>query len=490
VPNVCPGVTCPDMGEPACGPKPTVCGEGWNLKCIVDRCACKWRWFSADIRAPSASCSAALQQCTPQDQCPKEFECDAPESDPLIASLDPKVLSQLECSQDQCTCRPIYTAPSTGVRTVCEPDSPGCCEDGLLPSPQCSAAEAQQACTRVVCEGVEADSCVADGCQSCGLTIWDADANQIDSTKCKVNVIDELADACGGVVCPDEVIQNANCPPRPSCYPDDWKLECILNPCTCRTMWVSEDVRRVPATCSATIVPEPVDSKDCPKEFSCLQASADTEARVPDEVEDAMICVQEPGSCRPVQALPEWLPPGFRLPCKESECCEDGEGPLVCPRQNAETACEFVLCDGIKPATCASDGCDQCNIVYLNEKNQPYDLAKCAVPFDSSAYCPGVSCENIEPTEDCPSRPDTCPGDWKLKCVQDPCSCFRKIWVDEDVRLSSTECSSAIVPACVAPDDCPKNFECENLPFGGRCIQEPCTCRPVVIPGEPGDLQT
>ena len=131
-----------------CGPRPAACPSAHRLKCIVDECACKWRWFSSDIRAPSRECNDALQQCTAPEDCPANFQCEEP-SQQLKDELDVRVLEQLECTQEMCSCRPVLTAPETGVRSPCPEGQGYCCPDGLMPSPQCSNEEAQVSCSKV-----------------------------------------------------------------------------------------------------------------------------------------------------------------------------------------------------------------------------------------------------------------------------------------------------------------------------------------------------
>lgn len=75
-----------------------------------------------------------------------------------------------------------------------------------------------------------------------------------DSLKLRIVVIELTLKCAPQVVCPPEAAEQP-CPPRPNCYPDDWKLECVIDPCTCKTIWIDQDVRAQP-DCAQQIVPE------------------------------------------------------------------------------------------------------------------------------------------------------------------------------------------------------------------------------------------
>jgi len=80
----------------------------------------------------------------------------------------------------------------------------------------------------------------------------------------------------------------------------------------------------------------------------------------------------------------------------------------------------------------------------------------------------------------CGARPSACPADWNLRCIRDPCVCSRSIWVDEDLRIAEPACTAAVEPACAT--SCPTQFSCPGLAPPLKCIQERCTCRPIVDP--------
>lgn len=121
----------------------------------------------------------------------------------------------------------------------------------------------------------------------------------------------------------------------------------------------------------------------------------------------------------------------------------------------------------------------------LDFKNSVIDNLTCSLPADESLLCPTVTCPETDDEPNCGAWPDVCPTDWKLRCVTDPCTCTSSIWLDEDVRITSQECVAAIQPQCVTT--CPEEFYCEELSefpadSGVECIQELCTCKPILDP--------
>lgn len=483
VPEVCPTTVCPDMGEPDCGERPTECPDDWQLRCIIDQCACRWRWFSADLRLPAPFCSQALQECYLPQDCPIDYNCPAP-SESITSQVETHILDQLDCVQETCSCKPILAAPAFGVRDQCTDDeieAEQCCKDGLTASPECPEGAAQFNCERVSCE-VDAANCAVDGCNSCGLIILDPEGEPIPHEKCKVDLTSEMYAMCATVTCPPGV-EDLVCPPRPACFPEDWKLTCIVDPCACRAIWVNEDTRNLSPTCDSKIRAPLVDVKDCPKDYYCPPIDQGLLDSLEDPaIADRLTCVQEPGTCRPILTAPEWLPIGFRLPCGENrgrECCDDGEGPVSCAAGVAENTCANSVCNGKQPASCKSNGCNQCNVQLFDEEGSEYDVFDCTMPVGESKACADVVCPE-DPGIDCPPRPDECPEDWHIRCIRDPCTCNRKIWVDEDVRFTPKICSDALIAPCT--DDCPTDFSCPDLPeFGFACVQEKCTCRPVAV---------
>lgn len=430
-----------------------------------------------------------MQKCYFPSECPVDFTCQEPSAD-LASKLEPHIVEQLECRQEDCSCKPILSAPSYGVRAKCTEDEIAgdrCCADGLKSSPECPQDVAKYNCARVTCnEGVQAENCAVDGCNNCGLTIIDTNGTPIDPALCRVDLTTELETICQTVACPKSA-EELGCPERPSCFPDDWQLKCVLDPCACRTIWINEDVRSVSKACENTLRGPPVEPEDCPQEYTCPSVEpeilAQLQATDPELLND-LICVQEPFTCRPVLVTPDVLPPNFRLSCGENhgrDCCEDGKGPQACSSRVEKGTCAVSVCNGERPASCISDGCDGCSVTLLDKNDVPYAAGECSIPFDPEQACPGVSCPDDTFVAPCPPRPDACPGDWQLRCIRDPCACNRHIWVDEDVRFTTPQCTAAISPPCAT--ECPVDFSCgdEKALPGQTCIQEQCTCRPVIM---------
>lgn len=483
----CSKVKCPaSSNTPNCGPKPSQCA-GVNLQCVKYQCSCSWNWVVVDIRynpqqdGPWNGCSVALQAsapCVAPQNCPTDFACDAP--DPVLtATMDPLILKQLVCKQAPCTCMPTLQPPPTNFRLPCTAQSnSSCCSDGLVPL-ECPADQAAWTCSNVQCNGVTAANCVADGCNQCGLKIFDAKNSLIDHKQCKVSLDSTIASMCSKVTCP--VNPNMSCPPRPACYSSDWKLDCIVDPCTCRAIWIDEDTRAKPE-CADSLQPPCVAAADCPVNFGCSELDPATLANLGAEAA-SLICIQEACTCRPVFTTPALLPPGYRLPCKGGSCCADGKGPQVCDPAHARQICTRVNC-GTRPVKdCLADGCNKCNVNFFDAASKQIPSAQCRLPLNTSAICPNVTCPAVTGTADgkCGAKPAACGSDWALRCVRDPCVCSRYVWVDEDTRFASVECTAAITPPCAAADACPKkgSWHCPNGVTDDNCIQETCTCRPI-----------
>lgn len=486
--DVCTKVQCPDMGSPNCTARPPQCGD-LNLMCIKDQCACKWRWYSVDMRPPPSACSAALQMCYAQTDCPNNYACDDIPAN-VQAQLTPAVAKQLICTQEVCSCRPVLTPPVYGLRQACKSGDANCCPDGFLKA-QCPSQQAEWTCSRLACNGTTAAQCQPDGCNQCQLNVLDKDKKVIPQGKCRLKLGEEMKSACAGVQCPASS-KTAACPPRPSCYPADWALECIVDPCSCRSLWVDQDVRStIPPQCSKQIATPCITPDQCPKNFNCTDITPEVAAKLDPKVRASLVCIQEPCTCRPVSTAPNMLPRGYRLPCNDQQadkkCCADGQGPAVCPTELAAVACANVQCDGVKVSSCAADGCNSCAVKVTGPNNSPIAAGKCRLPLNESAICPGTVCPPQNAAPDCGPRPTACPSDWRLRCIRDPCVCTRSIWVDEDLRVAEQACAAAIEPPCATT--CPTTFSCPGLNAPLKCVQERCTCRPMVDPASIALLQ-
>lgn len=479
-PELCQSVQCPSMGQPKCGPPPAAC-DGLQLQCIIDKCACIWRWYSADLRQPSAACTAALQVCVAQAECPTAFACEPPPPE-MLAAVAPAALAQLVCKQEPCSCRPLLLQPEYGVRASCEVGlDPGCCAADGLAAVQCPTAEAAWTCSKVQCEGVQVAECLADGCNHCSTRVVDVDGKEIDHQQCKVRLDQEISQMCSRVQCPADVVTVA-CPPRPPCYPADWQLECIIDPCSCRAIWIDQDIRKKPE-CAGSIHPQCVPAEECPLSFECEELDPGLLASLDPAIVESLVCVQEPCSCRTVPIVP---PPGYRFPCKAGQgqpCCPGGVGALACPAQ-IKKSCAMIECEaGISLGECEPDSCSSCELVLKDIFGQVIPPTKCRIPFDHSLFCAHSPCPAASSLLRCPDRPSACGKDWNLRCIVDPCVCSRKIWINEDVRIPSPQCEAAVVPACLDQADCPADFACPpGVPEGIPCVQEQCTCRPIPDP--------
>jgi hypothetical protein len=253
-------------------------------------------------------------------------------------------------------------------------------------------------------------------------------------------------------------------------------------------MWIDQDVRTsLSPQCSKQIATPCMKPEDCPKDFECSDVTPDALARMDPATKKALVCIQEPCTCRPVTTNPAMLPPGFRLPCKGDKCCTDGKGPAVCPPQLAQISCGVVKCGDTAIGSCEADGCNGCNIKVTGKNGKVIDPANCRLPLNESAICPGVVCPPASGAPQCGPRPSQCPNDWKLRCIRDPCVCTRSIWVDEDLRIAEPACTTALQPQCAS--SCPTQFSCPGLNPPLRCIQEPCTCRPIVDPASIPQMQ-
>mmetsp|Transcript_20443 Transcript_20443/g.28749 ORF Transcript_20443/g.28749 Transcript_20443/m.28749 type:complete len:1085 (+) Transcript_20443:25-3279(+) len=485
--DICSKVQCPaDNGEPDCGPVPEAC-SGVAVQCVKYPCTCTWNWVITDIRfnpqqvGPWNGCSAALQESTPcvtPDKCPKQFACEEPDAE-LVSQVDPLILKQLVCVQQPCTCQPILQPPKDNFRMPCEGQA-DCCPDGLE-SLECPYEQASWTCSKVSCGDRQARNCVADGCNQCALKIFDAEEVQIPHQQCSVRLDEEIASMCSKVVCPTDPA-SMTCPPRPACYPEDWKLDCIVDPCSCRAIWIDQDVRSK-IECADQLRPACVEPQDCPKEYQCQDLDPEIMANLGSDVLKTLICVQEPCTCRPIFTTPDLLPAGFRLPCLEGACCADGQGPAVCNPSHASQTCARAECSGSAVGKCVADGCNQCNVAILDAAGRQLPSGQCRLPLDISGICPNVECPRLDTPITCGPKPAACGDDWNLRCIRDPCVCNRFIWVDEDIRFASTECTEALVPPCVPASQCPSSgWACPNGIPQEFCMQEPCTCRPVPTP--------
>jgi hypothetical protein len=474
--DVCTKVRCPAMTIPNCTARPPQCGDR-NLVCIKDQCACQWRWYSVDMRAPSLECAAALQICWALTDCPTNYECD--EIPAMQAQLSPEIAKQFICTQEICSCRPVLTPPVYGIRQPCGAADPNCCPDGLLKA-QCSVQQAQWTCSQLTCDGATPDQCRPDGCNQCQLDVLDKAQQIISKGKCRLELDAQMKTACAKVQCPASS-RTAACSPRPSCYPSDWALNCIVDPCSCRSLWVDQDIRsNIAPPCRNQIVAKCLTPEECPQNFECTDITPEIAARLDPQVKASLVCIQEPCTCRPISTSPNMLPPGFRLPCKGAKCCADGKGPLVCPAEITALACPTVQCQGVKISSCDSDGCNNCAIKLTGPNGTPIAPTLCRLPLNESSICPGTVCPPMNNAPNCGPRPSACPADWNLRCIRDPCVCSRSIWVDEDLRIAETACATAVEPPCATT--CPTQFSCPGLNSPFRCIQERCTCRPIVDP--------
>jgi len=245
------------------------------------------------MEPPSPQCSSAIQTCTAQSDCPKQFQCD-----PLPASaqqqIPPQFQQQLVCAQQQCTCQPSLNPPSFGFRQPCQgKGAANCCPDNLAPA-QCPPQLAQ-ACKTVQCDnGITVSSCNADGCNKCVLVVKGKNGAAVTPGACRIPFNE--SSVCPGVVCPPAT-GAPNCGTRPTACPSDWKLRCIRDPCVCtRSIWVDEDLRVPDSACSAAI--QPPCATTCPSKFSCPGLPS------------PLKCMQQKCTCQTV-VDPSSMPPGM-----------------------------------------------------------------------------------------------------------------------------------------------------------------------------------
>jgi len=180
----------------------------------------------------------------------------------------------------------------------------------------------------------------------------------------------------------------------------------------------------------------------------------------------------------------------------DSNCCPDSLRPLQCPAEIMDRVCPNIRCEGVRVARCVVDGCKYCNIRIFDSRNKEVNvLDKCEIasgqpvarPTPAAAdKCADVVCPAVQPM--CGDRPPLCPEQMDLQCVLDPCVCI-SLWVDAATGLPP-RCTADYRPPCIPPDKCPADFECGEAPADLDipdvirshliCIQEPCTCRPIV----------
>lgn len=394
--------------------------------------------------------------------------------------------------------------PSERNTSLCDfPHDPHCCPDNHLEE-ECILKNLQMFCKYVKCEGAQVAHCTANPCEQCTVRMKDANNNTIDPATCSLELPDyNHCTAYAEVTCHET--DEPDCGSLPSACPSNWNARCVTDACSCKPIWMNEDVRNPKEECLRSLVAECVVEEECPKEFTCLPPKEEIMSRRDFSEGFGLQCIQEPCTCVPMWHMYDinvgpLVIPGFTEICKEEEeeCCEvDGQTfkPKNCTQvlEINDQMCKDMTCDAdIDRSTCSADVCNDCNLQVKSKSGDLVDMKTCSFR-ESPTSCdltPAVDC-NMTGPYDCGPYPVACPKDWNIKCVLDPCVC-RPYWFDMDVRFTKETCKMALEPPCIPYEECPI-FNCTDLTEEQQslisqrdqdlmeCVPQPCTCRPIWV---------
>jgi len=364
----------------------------------------------------------------------------------------------------------------------------------------CVPESVEYYCKYIKCNGQEPTECKANPCHKCRALLT-FDKHPPGDVHCKLELPEyKKCSKRSTVNCIDNL--NPNCGSRPKECPQDWNLNCIIDPCTCKPTWMNEDLRYPPAACIHALKPKCV--LDCPENFKCEQKEYIKNRNGLPSTYDLQ-CVQEACTCIPVwhafniSAGPLFIP-RIKEKCSKSSrlCCGDGDD--VYKRKNCKLIesrnvelCQTIKCaiGNLNRSSCKADPCDDCNLQIWTFDGDLVDMSTCnkaeipiasECPFNKSIHCG----PDIVPN--CGEKPSSCPDDWKLECRLDPCIC-KPFWFEIDIRHTSRECLIGLTPPCIPIHECPI-LPCMPIPPRFRppgetlvCTPEKCTCRPIWLPG-------
>eukprot|EP00463_Aulacantha_scolymantha_P003687 TRINITY_DN4572_c0_g1_i1.p1 TRINITY_DN4572_c0_g1~~TRINITY_DN4572_c0_g1_i1.p1 ORF type:complete len:182 (-),score=34.40 TRINITY_DN4572_c0_g1_i1:150-695(-) len=174
-----------------------------------------------------------------------------------------------------------------------------------------------------------------------------------------------------------------DCGPSPPGCPLDWNARCVIDPCSCKPIWMNEDIRTPSDACLHSLIAKCVPEDECPMEFECLPSKENFKDTYNLPPEYDVQCVMETCTCMPSWKIYEvnsgpLVIPGFHQKCTEDEpkCCKPGDyKPNNCTSmiKPSQDRCKSMRCVGVKVnrQTCTiMDPCDDCNIKAMSKKSK------------------------------------------------------------------------------------------------------------------------
>jgi len=408
-----------------------------------------------------------------------------------------------------CSHIPLFQTMNECIKACtskCEPDDLHCCDDGTVED-ICVYRNLEMYCKYINCGDVKHTECIADPCNKCIVELQSKDEfneiTKIDSSRCQLELPMYLQCTNGSrVTCPSGL--TPDCGSIPFECGSDWKARCVIDPCSCKSIWMNEDIRPLSDDCLHALMAKCVLEKDCPMEFECLLSAKPILHEHEIGIWDHQ-CIQEPCTCVPSWkkykiSVGPFVFPGFNAPCTSSDpnCCNAPDGgrykPKNCLRLETYNAlvCANITCvnQTIDRNKCETDQCNGCNIKIFNTSGHAVNLSTCYFQETQPEVCrfnKSIKCDSSKKAN-CGAWPKHCPEDWNLECVLDPCIC-KPLWRDSDARYTTETCKISMRPPCIPKKECPL-LPCTPIDnqlveeYSLVCVPHDCTCRPHYVPSK------
>jgi len=339
---------------------------------------------------------------------------------------------------------------------LCTKPSSACCPDGRV-ADVCVMENVNEYKHHMKCNNVRPQTIIVDPCNKCKAEFIDINGDPIPSTDCHLELPEyHFCNPYSEVKCPP-FKDRPYCGSPPSDCPHDWLIRCVYDPCTCQPVWMNEDIRRPSKICMKSLGIKCVMSSDCPNDFRCLnKAEAMAQRKIKNGYD--LMCIQEDCTCAPIWYLykiSDGLPflPGVKAQCSDQrECCPGKKyKPKNCTKimKRGQELCKTIKCQGLSldRHSCSMNPCDDCNLQIKTETGRPVNMSLCSIVTKQLKTCPFDHKIKCDPTilVDCGPFPDSCPRDWNIFCIMDPCTCKPR-WHNVDHRHISVECSKSLFP--------------------------------------------
>jgi hypothetical protein len=328
--------------------QPPRCREARGLRLTCEPsycggCTAQWKNDGADFMCPAdVRCEPGAEGCCDSGRPPVDCTSQTCPVDVCFGATRCEMDACRSCAvafydvedkkipRGDCRGPPVPSSTRPPPREPCNPlADEQCCPDRLLPF-DCPLGMAERICPGLVCDAHDVAECYVDGCDYCNVHVKDSAGSEVNVLR-QCHVPPPKLD-CPDVQCPDI---EPYCGERPSSCAGV-ELECILDACTCISMWV--DVRHgSPPRCSESYRPPCIPAERCPLTFACPEPPSNL--NLPAVILDALTCVQEACTCRPIVTLGRCIQSDECPPTTPASC-----GPLPAAAQDlpAEVLARFL----------------------------------------------------------------------------------------------------------------------------------------------------